>query len=428
MSKGAVVTAEEAVRCIKDGDRVVIGHACGEPVALTSAFSRRIPELTGVETVHMVGMGESLYCLPEAEGHVHHNSLFVGGKERKAIAEGRGDHTPRYFSAIPDLFRNGALPVDVALVEVSAPDRHGFVSFGISVDYTITAAKKAKTVIAQVNANMPRCHGECFMHVSEFDYLVYEDTPLIELHPGPVGGTEQAIARYCSELVPDGATLQLGIGSLPDAVAALLTDRRNLGIHSEMFSDAVVELVERGVVNNAEKTLLPGKMAVSFLMGTRRLYDFVDDNPMVYMAPVEYINNPYVIAQNKKLISINSCVQVDLMGQVCSESVGLTQISGVGGQVDFVRGASMSEGGVSIIATASTAKNGTVSKIVPFLDPGMAVTTNRYDVMNIVTEYGIASLAGKTLRQRARALIDIAHPDFRASLAEEFGRRFNEQY
>lgn len=423
-----VITADEAVSHIKNGDRVVIGHACGEPRALTAALAARMHELQDVETVHMLGAGDSAHCSPEAEGHLRHNSLFVGARERAAIGEGRADYTPRYFSAIPSLFTQNILPVDVALVQVSVPDAHGYVSFGISVDYSRAAARSAKLSIAQINRNMPRCHGDCFLHISEFDYVVEDDSPLMELPRPVLGETEKAIGRHCAELIPDGATLQLGIGSLPDAVLLSLTNKKDLGIHSEMFSDGVVDLFEAGVITNARKTLHPGKMVATFLMGTRRLYNFVDDNPAVLMAGADYTNDPYVIGQNDNLISINSCVQVDLFGQVCSESVGLQQISAVGGQVDFVRGAALSKGGKSIIAMPSTARGGTVSKIVPFLSQGSAVTTNRNDVMYIVTEYGAVNLQGKSLRERAQALIQIAHPDFRPTLIEEWESRFHKSW
>lgn len=418
------MTAAQAAELIKPGDRVAIGHACGEPRALTRALADCMERLHGVETVHMVGMGDSLHCSPQAQGHIRHNSVFLGAAERKAVEQGRADFTPRYFSGVPSLFTDGSLPVDVALVQVSRPDKHGYVSFGVSVDYSMAAAKNAKIAIAQINSHMPRCHGDCFMHISEFDGVVEQDMPLFELKRGELTETEKRIGENCAGLVPDGATLQLGIGSLPDAVLLSLKGKKDLGIHSEMFSDGVVELVEAGVITNAKKTLHPGKMIATFLMGSRKLYDFADDNPAVYMAPANYTNDPYVIAKNDGLISINSCVQVDLMGQVCSESVGLRQISAVGGQVDFIRGAALSKGGLSIIAICSTAAGGRVSKIVPFLDKGAAVTTSRNDVAVIVTEYGVADLRGKSLRQRARLLIEIAHPDFRPGLVEEWERRF----
>lgn len=419
------VTAEEAVQCIKDGDRIVVGLGCGEATALTRAFGKRIPELKNVEVAQMLPLGETSYCAPEALGHVRHNSLFVSGKDRKAVAEGRADYTPRFFSRMPSLFTDGSLPVDVAFVHVSRADKHGYVSLGISVDYMLAAAKNAKTVIAQINNNLPRTHGDCFMHVSEFDYLVEEDTPIQQLPQAAPTEEEQAIGKYCASLIPDGATLQLGIGSLPDAVLDCLHNKKDLGIHSEMFSDGVMKLVQEGVINNSKKNLHPGKMLATFLMGSQELYDFIDDNPSVYMAPVDYTNDPEVIAQNDQLISINSCVQVDFTGQVASESIGTTQISAVGGQLDFVRGANKSKGGLSIIAMPSTTRKNTVSKIVPCLDQGAVVTTGRNDVAVIITEYGIADLRGKSIRERSRALINIAHPNFREELQEEWERRYH---
>lgn len=421
-----IVHAAEAVKHIKDNDRVVIGHSCGEPRALTKALCDRMEQLKGVETTHMLGVGESGYCTEAADGHIRHNSLFVGTKnERTALKEGRADYTPRYFSRIPALFTDGAMPVDVALVQVSEPDKHGYVSFGISVDYSYPAARAAKLKIAQINKYMPRSHGECFMHISEFDYLVEADIPLIELSRSKITDIEKEIGRHCATLINDGDTLQLGIGALPDAVLLSLKDKKDLGIHSEMFSDGVVELVQAGVITNKKKTLHPGKLVANFLMGTRKLYDFIDDNPSVYMASADYTNDPYVVAENDNLISINSCIQVDFMGQVNSESVGTTQISGVGGQVDFVRGANLSKGGKSIIAMTSTTKGGKVSKIVPMLEQGATVTTGRNDVAYIVTEYGVADLRGKSLSERGRLLINIAHPDFRNELIEAWEARFH---
>jgi 4-hydroxybutyrate CoA-transferase len=326
------------------------------------------------------------------------------------------------------LFTNGLLPVDVALIQVSPPDHTGHCSLGVSVDYTITAAEAAKLVIAQVNPQMPRTLGESFIHVSNISWFVEHEQPIIQLTPVVASETDQAIAHECAKLIEDGSTLQLGIGSLPDAVLSCIRDKKDLGIHSEMISDGVVNLVDAGVINCSKKTLFKGKIVATFLMGTQRLYDFADDNPMIHMAPVDWVNDPYVIRQNDKMVSINSCVQVDLMGQVCSESIGLKQISAVGGQVDFMRGANMSKGGKSIIAMPSTTANGKTSKIVPFLDQGAAVTTSRTDVSYIVTEFGIASLKGKTLCERAKSLIQIAHPDFRESLIFEWERRFNTIY
>ena len=418
-----LMTAEEAVKLIKSGDRVVVTHATGESTLLSEAMVANAAAYKNVEVVHMVAMGKAAYCKPEFAENFRHNSLFVGGSTRKAIEEGRGDFTPVFFSEIPDLFRTELHP-NVILMNLSTPDEHGYCSFGVSVDYTKPVAEIAGLRIAQINKSMPRTHGDCFIHVSKLDAIVEEDTPLIELNPPKISDVERAIGENCASLIKDGDCLQLGIGAIPDAVLLFLKEKKDLGIHSEMFSDGVVELVEAGVITNMKKNIHKGKSVVTFLMGTRRLYDYVNDNPEVAMYPVDYVNDPRVICQNDNLVSINACVQVDLMGQVVSDSVGLRQISGVGGQVDFVRGANMSRGGRSIMAMPSTAAKGTVSKIVPLIDTGAAVTTSRFDVGYVVTEYGVAKLKGKTLRNRARALIAIAHPDFRAELAEEFEKRF----
>lgn len=425
--KERIVNAETAVKNIRSGDRVVVGHAMSEPTVLIDAMVANCDSYENVEIVHMLPMGKSAYTAPEMGKHFRHNSLFVGSTTRSAVSEGRADYTPVYFSGVPELLRD-TLPVDVALIQVSSPDEHGYCSFGVSVDYTKPAAEAAKTVIAQVNPQMPRTLGNSFIHVSQIDYIVEHNNSIIELAPPKISDVEKAIGENCASLVRDGDTLQLGIGAIPDAVLLFLKDKNDLGIHSEMFSDSVVELAEAGVITNRCKTLHQGKSVVTFLMGTKRLYDYVDNNPAVEMYPVDYVNNPMVIAKNDNLVSINSCVQVDLMGQVVSSSVGMKQISGVGGQVDFVRGANMSRGGRTIMAIPSTTSNETVSKIVPFIDHGAAITTNRYDVNYVVTEYGIARLKGKSLKERARALIEIAHPDFRDSLRAEFERRFHCQY
>jgi len=418
-----VITAEQAAGKIKSGNRVVTGHACGEPTELINAMVANCEAYENVEIVHMVAMSESEYSKPGMEKHFRHNSLFVGGSTREAVNCGRADFTPCYFSEVPSLFKE-CLPVDVALIQVSTPDEHGYCSFGVSIDYTKPAAKFAKLVIAEVNNKMPRTMGDSFIHVSEIDYIVEANHNIIELNPPKIGDIEKAIGEYCASLVEDGSTLQLGIGAIPDAVLLFLKEKKELGIHSEMISDGVVELVEAGVITNNAKTLHTGKIVVTFLMGTQRLYDFVNNNPMVEMYSVDYVNDPTIIMKNTKMISINSCVQVDLMGQVASESVGLKQISGVGGQVDFVRGANMCKDGKSIMAMASTAAKGTVSKIVPLLAEGSAVTTGRNDVNYVVTEYGIAKLKGKNLKDRARALINIAHPYFKLSLINEWEKRF----
>ena len=421
-----LTTADEAVKSIKSGNRVVIGHATGEPVHLIDAMVKNAAAYESVEIIHMVAMGTAAYCQPGMEQHFRHNALFLGGSTRAACADGRADMIPVYFSKEPELLRTHNIP-DVALVQVSPPDSHGYCSLGISVDYTMEGVKQSKVVIAQVNKSMPRTHGNTFVHVSEMTHIVEHDAPLIELPPPKITDVEKMIGQNCASLVNDGDCLQLGIGAIPDAVLLFLKEKKDLGIHSEMFSDGVVELVEAGVITNKKKTLHPGKCIATFLMGTRRLYDFVDDNPAVEMYPVDYVNDPLVIAKNDNLVSINSCVQVDLMGQVVSTSVGHRQISGVGGQVDFVRGATLSRGGRSIIAMPSTAKGG-MSKIVPIIDEGAAVTTSRYDVQYVVTEYGIANLRYLNLRERAIALIGIAHPDCRAELIDFFEKKFKCKY
>lgn len=418
-----LTTAEEAVRHIKSGDRVVVGHACGEPSHIVDAMVANAAAYRNVEIVHMVAMGSGDYCKPEYAENFRHNALFVGSSTRRAVEEGRADYTPSFFFEIPRLFRSH-MPVDVALVMVTPPDENGMCSLGVSVDYTLESVRQAKLVIAQVNPQMPWTGPYSLVSVKDLDFIVEREAPVIQLAPPRIGDVERAIGQHCASLIHDGDTLQLGIGAIPDAVLLFLKDKKDLGIHSEMFSDGVVELAEAGVITNTKKTLNPGKFVVAFLMGTRRLYDFVDHNPNVELRPVDYVNNPFVIAQNDHLVSINSCVQVDLMGQVASESVGAKQISGVGGQVDFVRGASASEGGVSIMAMPSTVK-GKISKIVPLLDEGAAVTTSRNDVDYVVTEYGVAKLKGCSLRQRACSLIKIAHPDFRDELRTEFERRFH---
>ncbi len=420
------MTAEEAVNHIRSGDRVIIGHACGEPSYLVETMVANAKAYKNVELVHMVAMGKCAYCQPEYAENFRHNAIFVGGTSRDAVASGRADFTTCFFHEVPGLFKTTLKP-DVAMVMVTPPDENGMCSLGVSVDYTYAAVKNAKTVIAQVNPCMPWTGERSLVSVEELTCIVEHEAPIIELAPPKIGEVERAIGENVASLVHDGDTLQLGIGAIPDAVLLFLKDKKDLGIHSEMFSDGVVELAEAGVITNKKKTLHPGMSVANFLMGTKRLYDYVDHNPNVLMAPVDYVNDPRVVCQNDNLISINSAVQVDLMGQVCSESIGPKQISGVGGQVDFVRGAAMSKGGKSILAFPSTAAKGKVSKIVAELDEGAAVTTSRNDVHYIVTEYGVADLKGQTLRERARRLIAIAHPDFRPQLAEAFEKRFGEK-
>jgi 4-hydroxybutyrate CoA-transferase len=415
------VSAEQALAAVRSGTRVVAGHAAGEPGPLLAELVRQRERLRDVEIVHMVALGESPYCRPGMEKHFRHNSLFAGRGSHQALAEGRADFTPVFFSEVPRLFRERILPVDVALIQVAPPDAEGMMSYGVSVDYTLAAAESAAVVVAEVNRRMPRTLGSA-IHVSRVAQVVETDRPLIEVPPSPPTEVEERIGRHVAELVPDGANLQLGIGGIPDAVLRSLGGKRELGVHTEMFSDGAVDLHERGVITNQHNNLNPGRFTACFLMGTRRLYDFVDGNPAVDMRPVDWTNSIAVAGRVEKLVSINSAIQVDLHGQICADTIGPRQYSGPGGQVDFVRAASQSPGGRSIIALPSTAKGGTLSRIVPRLDPGACVTTSRADVHFVVTEHGAADLRGRTLRQRARALLAIADPAFRDAVAAEAGR------
>lgn len=417
---------EDAVSVIKDGDRVVFGHAVGEPIIFQRTMAQMAQQFHNVEVAHMVYLGSGEYLQPGMEDHFRHNALFVGGPARKAIAENRADYTPAFFSDVPHMFRNGELPVDVFAFTCSPPDERGYVSIGLSCDYGWQAAKSAKTVIAEVNPNMPRTFGESFIHVTDIDGFLLSWEPLPEAKPPRITEEDKKIGKYIADLVHDGDCLQLGIGAVPDAVCSFLGDKKNLGLHSEMFSDGVLPLFEKGVINGSCKQRDVGRACVTFLMGSRKLYDFVNNNPMVQMMPVDVCNNPAIISQNDNVVSINSCVQVDLQGQVCAEAIGLKQISGIGGQMDFVRGANLSKGGRSIIALHSTTKDESESKIVTTITTGGPVTTSRCDVNYIVTEYGVAQLRGQTLRERAKRLIAIAHPKFRAELAEEYAKRFGE--
>lgn len=413
-----LVSAAQAVQNIKSGDRVVTGHACAEPCALVAALVARAAELDNVEIVHMVAMGSAQYAQPGMENSFRHNAIFVGNTTRKAVEEKRADFTPCFFSEVPRLFKDGILPVDVALVQVTEPDAEGYCSYGVSVDYAKPAAESARLVIAQVNNCVPHTGG-AKIHLDAIHLLVEQHEPLIELKPPKIGDVEKGIGENVARLIPDGATLQLGIGAIPDAVLLFLKNKKDLGIHSEMFSDGVVSLAEAGIITNRKKTINTGKFMATFLMGTKKLYDFVNNNPDVELHPVDYINDPYVIGQHDNMISINSAIQVDLMGQVNAEMIGSRQFSGVGGQVDFIRGASRSRNGKAIIALPSTASSGKISRIACELDQGAAVTTSRNDVHYVVTEFGAADLRGKTLRERAKSLIHISHPDFRSSLTAQ---------
>jgi acyl-CoA hydrolase len=418
------VSATDAVATIQSGDRVFVHTAAAAPQQLVLALTARAPELSNVELVHLHTEGAAPYAAPEYAGIFHPNVFFVGPNMRTAVNEGIADYIPVFLSEVPNLFRRGILPLDVALVQLSPPDKHGFCSLGISVDTSRAAVQHAKRVIAQINPNMPRTHGDGLVHIREVDLAVAVDDPLIEHAPPTLTPIELAIARYCAELVDDGATLQMGIGAIPDAILSALVDHRDLGIHSEMVSDGIIDLFERGVVNGRLKRIHPGKMVCTFAMGTRRLYDFIDDNPVVTFLDVAYVNDTAVIRRNPKVTAINSAIEVDLTGQVVSDSIGTRQYSGVGGQMDFIRGAALAEDGKPIIALPSTTSSG-ISRIAPYLAEGAGVVTTRAHVHYVITEYGVANLYGKNLRQRARALIDIAHPDHREKLTEAAFARFH---
>lgn len=428
--KKKLCTPEEAVKHIKDGDSVVLAHCVGEPSALVEAMINNASQYKDVEIKHMVSLGSGGYTSEGMEAHFRCNPMFVSGNVRGAIEKGRGDFTPAFFHEVPKQIREGRLACDVAMAQVSPPDDHGFCSLGTSVDYTYQAIKTARLVLVQVNDQLPRTYGE-LVHVDDFDYIVEASTPLFESKPAKITEVEEKIGSYCASLIEDRSTLQLGIGGIPDAVMLFLGDKKDLGIHSEMISDGTLALYEKGVITGKYKNFDKGKMMVTFLMGSKKLYDFAHNNPAVELRPVDYTNHPAVIMKQYKMISINSAIQVDIQGQVVAEAMGLRQFSGVGGQVDFIRGVAMGEGGKAIIAMPSVTvkKDGTmISKIVAFLDEGAPVTTSRNDVDYVVTEYGIAPLKGKSLRERARNLIDIAHPSVRDELAEEFERRFYEKY
>ncbi|HWA82717.1 MAG TPA: acetyl-CoA hydrolase/transferase C-terminal domain-containing protein [Fimbriimonadaceae bacterium] len=417
------VSADEAVKVIRSGNRVYVHGIAAAPQALIQAMTARADELRDVEVVHLHTEGPAPYAEPGMELSFRVNALFVGANVRKAIQEGRGDYIPIFLSEVPNLFRSGLMPIDVALMQVSPPDRHGFCSLGTSVDASLAAMQSAKHVIAQINPKMPRTFGDGLVHVDDLHAIVESDEPLNEVKSPPPTEIEAKIGRYCSELVENGATLQMGIGAIPNAVLAALEHHKNLGVHTEMFSDGLIPLVKSGVVNDREKRVRTGKIVASFIWGTRELYDFVDENPQVSMLDVAYVNDTSVIRRNPKVTAINSAIEVDITGQVCADSIGTVQYSGVGGQMDFIRGAALSEGGRPIIALPATTKKG-LSRIVSELKSGAGVVTTRAHVHYVVTEYGIANLYGKNLRQRAKAMIEIAHPDSREELQREACQRF----
>ncbi len=427
------MSADEAVKLIKSGDKVVFAHAVAEPVAVVDAMVANKHLYKDITVSHMVTLGKGEYSKPENSDVFRYEGWFTSPSTRKSISEGYGDFIPVFFHEIPKLIRQDKLHVDVMMVTVSTPDEHGYCNIGVSSDYTMQAIKSARAVIAEVNDQVPVVFGDTFVHVSEIDAFVENSHPLFESKPAKIGPVEEAIGKNCASLIEDGATLQLGIGAIPDAVLAQLGNKKHLGIHSEMIADGVVDLFEKGAIDCSQKGIDEGKMVVTFLMGTKRLYDFCDKNPMVELRTVDYVNHPEVVAKLKNLVCINACVQVDFMGQIVSDCIGTKQISGVGGQVDFVRGAGMSHDGkgIAIIAMPSVTvmKDGTkVSKVVPYIDHGAAVTTSRNDADYVVTEYGIAKLKGVNLKDRARQLINIAHPDFREELKAQFKERFNAEF
>ena len=415
-----LVDAQEAVSRISSGNRVVVGNLCGAPQTLVQAMVDNKERYHNVEVLHMISLGQTEYCNAENRPHFFHSSFFVGSSTKEVVNSGLAVFTPCHYSQIPHMFTRGILPVDVTMCMVSPPDEHGFCSFGVSVDYTKPAAESSRLVIAEVNPNMPRTLGDSFIHLKNIDCIVPTDTQIYSTPPAKITPTDEAIGGYCAELIHDGDCLQLGIGAVPDAVVGFLKDKHDLGIHSEMFSDGVVDLVESGNITCARKSLHRNKMVATFFMGTEKLYKLVDNNPMVAMFSVDYTNDPRVIAQNDNMVSVNSAIQVDFTGQVVADTIGHRQYSGPGGQTDFIRGANWSRGGRSILAFPSTAAKGKISRIVPVIDRGASVTTLRTDVQYIVTEYGVADMRGKSVSERAKSLISIAHPDFRSDLRREF--------
>jgi acetyl-CoA hydrolase len=417
--KDRIISAEDAARKIESGYRVFVTGNCSTPQAFMGALIDRHQEVHQVEIVQLlqlIDFGPKGNITPDMAEHIRINNLFIGSSAREAVNKGLADFTPVFLSEIPRLFTSGRLVLDVAVIQVSPPDEHGFCSYGVEVGVTKTAAETAGLVIAEVNPNMPRTLGDSFIHVNQIGYFVPVDYELPELAPAELTDIQRRIARNIAEYIPDGATLQTGIGGIPDAVLRELTNHRNLGIHTELFSDGVMEMIECGVITNACKTLHPGKIVAGFVLGTRRLFRYIDDNPMFEMHTTGYVNDPFIIAQNDRMVSINSALEVDLTGQVCADSIGTRFYSGVGGQLDFVRGASRSAGGMSFIALPSTAKDDTISRIVTQPKPGAGVTTSRNDVRMIATEYGIADLWGLSIRERVYALVGIAHPNFREDL------------
>ncbi|HET7745989.1 MAG TPA: acetyl-CoA hydrolase/transferase C-terminal domain-containing protein [Vicinamibacteria bacterium] len=422
--RARVTDAARAMAAVRSGDHVWIHAGCNNPEELVRALVDRAGELTGVEVTHLLTFGCADYASPRYAGSFRHRALFTGGNVREAVNDGRADWVPVHLSEIPGLIAAGDLPVDVALIHVSPPDEHGFCSYGVGVECTKAAAERARTVIALVNRRMPRSLGDSFIHASRLTHVVEVDRPVLELPGGHrVGEAAQAIGRHVAGLIADGATLQMGIGEIPDAVLLNLDGKRNLGIHTEMFSDGVVDLFEKGVITGEAKTLHRGKLVASFVLGTKKTFDFLDNNPFVEFHPSDYVNDPFVIARHDDMVAINSALSVDLTGQVNADSIGRRVYSGFGGQLDFIRGAARARRGKPIIALPSTAQDGRVSRIVDTLAEGAGVVTTRADVHYVVTEHGVAALHGKSLRERARALIAVADPRFREDLEDAARRR-----
>ena len=419
-----IVTPEEAVSRIQSGDHIYIHTAAAAPQQLIHALTARHAELKKIQIFHLHTEGEAPYAKPEYRDSFKTHAFFTGKNVRPAMKSGEADYIPVFLSEVPHLFNRRIVNLNAALIHVSPPDKHGYCSLGVSIDATRAAILNADTVIAQVNPNMPRTHGDGLIHKREIHFAVEVDDSLPEHQPADLTETELAIGKHCAELIENGATLQMGIGSIPDAVLASLDSHNDLGIHTEMFSDGLIPLIESGVVTNSQKKVHPGKIVSSFALGTRKLYDFMDDNPLIQMLDCAYVNDTAVIRRNPKVTAINSAIEIDLTGQVCADSIGMIQYSGVGGQMDFIRGASLSEDGKPIIALPSTTRHGE-SKLVPFLKQGAGVVTTRAHVHYVVTEYGVANLYGQSLRRRARALIGIAHPGHREMLEKAAFERFH---
>lgn len=418
------VSPEEALKVVESGNRLFVHGSAQTPKYLLHNLAKQSNRLKDVELVFITVQGDIEVDKPEYEDNFHINCMFVSSSVRKAVNEGRGDFIPVFLSDIPDLFKKGILPIDIALIQVSPPDQHGYCSLGLSVDIARSAVNLAKHIIAQVNPKVPRTHGDSLIHSSRIDKFVFHEEDLPEVNYGEaVGESEMKIGQYVANLIEDGSTLQMGIGTIPDAVLKCLHNHKNLGVHTEMFSDGIIDLFERDVINNSKKRIHPNKAVTGFAIGTRRLYDYVHDNPAFVFLDIDYVNDPHVIRRNPKVIAINSAIEVDLTGQVCADTIGTLQYSGIGGQMDFMRGAALSEGGKPIIALTSRTQKG-VPRLVPYLKQGADVVTTRGHVHYIVTEYGVAYMFGKNLRQRAKALIDIAHPDDREMLDRECFNRF----